>query len=76
VFFKLIKVHLLVSELYKNQNAPCNDKNLLTFENLNIPNSNVLQFKVHRAVFIAFPLSVGKKFPQSMIMKVTLFEGP
>ena len=27
VFFKLIKVHLLVSELYIYQNAWCNDKN-------------------------------------------------
>jgi len=27
VFFKLIKVHLLVSELYIHQNAQCNDKN-------------------------------------------------
>ena len=27
VFFKLIKVHLLVSELYIHQNARCNDKN-------------------------------------------------
>ena len=27
VFFKLIKVHLLVSELYIYQNARCNDKN-------------------------------------------------
>ena len=26
VFFKLIKVHLLVSELYIYQNARCNDK--------------------------------------------------
>ena len=26
VFFKLIKVHLLVSELYKYQNARCNNK--------------------------------------------------
>ena len=26
VFFKLIKVHLLVSELYIYQNAQCNDK--------------------------------------------------
>ena len=26
VFFKLIKVHLLVSELYVYQNARCNDK--------------------------------------------------
>jgi len=26
VFFKLIKVHLLVSELYVHQNAGCNDK--------------------------------------------------
>jgi hypothetical protein len=35
VFFKLIKVYLLVSELYIYQNARCNDKNkktaLLTF---------------------------------------------
>ena len=30
VFFKLIKVHLLVSELYIYQNARCNDKNLST----------------------------------------------
>jgi len=30
VFFKLIKVHLLVSELYIYQNAWCNDKNLLS----------------------------------------------
>jgi len=29
VFFKLIKVHLLVSELYIHQNARCNDKNCL-----------------------------------------------
>ena len=29
VFFKLIKVHLLVSELYIYQNARCNDKNCL-----------------------------------------------
>ena len=28
VFFTLIKVHLLVSELYIHQNAQCNDKNL------------------------------------------------
>jgi len=27
VFFKLIKVHLLVSELYVYQNARCNNKN-------------------------------------------------
>ena len=27
VFFKLIKVHLLVSELYIYQNVGCNDKN-------------------------------------------------
>jgi len=27
VFFKLIKVHLLVSELYIYQNARCDDKN-------------------------------------------------
>jgi len=27
VLFKLIKVHLLVSELYIHQNALCNDKN-------------------------------------------------
>ena len=26
VFFKLIKVHLLVSELYIHQNARCNNK--------------------------------------------------
>ena len=26
VFFKLIKVHLMVSELYTYQNARCNDK--------------------------------------------------
>ena len=26
VFFKLIKVHLLVSEIYIHQNARCNDK--------------------------------------------------
>jgi len=26
VFFKLIKVHLLVSELYIHQNTRCNDK--------------------------------------------------
>jgi len=26
VFFKLIKVHLLVSELYVYQNAPCKNK--------------------------------------------------
>ena len=29
VFFKLIKVHLLVSELYIHQNARCNDQNRL-----------------------------------------------
>ena len=29
VFFKLIKVHLLVSELYIYQNARCNDKHFL-----------------------------------------------
>jgi len=29
VFFKLIKVHLLVSELYIYQTARCNDKNFL-----------------------------------------------
>jgi len=29
VFFKLIKVHLLVSELYVYQNARCKDKNLI-----------------------------------------------
>ena len=29
VFFKLIKVHLLVNELYIYQNARCNDKNSL-----------------------------------------------
>ena len=29
VFFKLIKVHLLVSELYIYQNARCNDENPL-----------------------------------------------
>ena len=28
-FFKLIKVHLLVSELYIYQNARCDDKNCL-----------------------------------------------
>ena len=36
VFFKLIKVHLLVSELYIYQNARCNDKKkhrLNVFEN-------------------------------------------
>jgi len=27
VYFKLIKVHLLVSELYIHQNAGCKDKN-------------------------------------------------
>jgi len=27
MFFKLIKVHLLVSELYMYQNARCNDRN-------------------------------------------------
>ena len=27
MFFKLIKVHLFVSELYIYQNARCNDKN-------------------------------------------------
>jgi len=27
VFFKLIKVHFLVSELYVHQNARCNNKN-------------------------------------------------
>jgi len=30
VFFKLIKVHLLVSEIYIHQNARCNDKNYLS----------------------------------------------
>ena len=30
VFFKLIKVHLLVSELYIYQTARCNDKNTNT----------------------------------------------
>ena len=30
VFFKLIKVHLLVSELYIYQNARCNDKTILS----------------------------------------------
>jgi hypothetical protein len=29
-FLKLIKVHLLVSELYKYQNGRCNDRNILT----------------------------------------------
>jgi len=30
VFFKSIKVYLLVSELYIYQNARCNDKKLIT----------------------------------------------
>ena len=35
VFFKLIKVHLLVSELYVYQNAQCNDKMIeLCFEDV------------------------------------------
>ena len=29
MFFKLIKLHLLVSELYICQNAQCNDKNYI-----------------------------------------------
>jgi len=29
VFFKLIKVHFLVSELYMYQNARCNDRKTL-----------------------------------------------
>jgi len=29
VFFKLIKVHLLASELYIYQTARCNDKNVI-----------------------------------------------
>jgi len=38
VFFKLIKVHLLVSELYIHQNARCNDKkNPKILEFLSIP---------------------------------------
>ena len=31
VFFELIKVHLLVSELYIYQNARCNDKKKETY---------------------------------------------
>ena len=31
MFFKLIKVHLLVSELYIYQNARCNVKKIVTF---------------------------------------------
>ena len=33
-FIKLIKVHLLVSELYIYQNARCNDKKKLPFQSL------------------------------------------
>jgi len=31
VFFKLIKVHVLVSELYVHQNAWCNDKKTIIY---------------------------------------------
>ena len=31
VFFKLINVHLLMSELYKHQNARCNNKNVFLY---------------------------------------------
>jgi len=36
VFFKLIKVHFLVSELYIRQNALCNDKNRLNMYSINL----------------------------------------
>ena len=32
MFFKLIKVRLLVSELYMYQNARCNDKKIVLFK--------------------------------------------
>ena len=35
VFLKLIKVHLLMSELYIYKNAQCNDKNCVTVILLN-----------------------------------------
>ena len=34
-FFKLIKVHLLVSELYIYQNARCNDKKKIMYNYMN-----------------------------------------
>jgi len=36
VFFKFIKVHLLVSELYIYQNARCNNKNQNTHFMFNV----------------------------------------
>ena len=39
VFFKLIKVHLLVSELYIYQNARCNDK-----KRINLSSDVIIRF--------------------------------
>jgi len=41
VFFKLIKVYLLVSELYIYQNARCNDKNLHILSYFNTKYNNL-----------------------------------
>jgi len=45
VFFKLIKVHLLVSELYIYQNVRCNDKIIsfnIIFRTTYMPSSRLL----------------------------------
>ena len=48
---KLIKVHLLVSELYIHQNARCNDRNLLSL------------FIPHKYLFNAFTsVNAGQLF--------------
>ena len=46
VFFKLIKVHSLVSELFVYQNAQCNDKNFLFKLNTNTPLLMTTDFKI------------------------------
>jgi len=37
VFFKLIKLHLLVIELYIHQNVQCNDKKLVAYVKVLVP---------------------------------------
>jgi len=47
VFFKLIKVHLLVSELYIYQNARCNDKKTIFYYLESVRPDGSLQIEVH-----------------------------
>jgi len=42
VFFKLIKVHLLVSEIYIYQNARCKDKNSTADSYMNVESYGVI----------------------------------